>query len=184
MMDMRRHWSQDGYVRAYRFAAQAHLGQTVPGTDLLYIMHLSFVSMEVMAALSVEEGHDEDLAVQCALLHDVIEDTEVTYKQVAAGFGQPVADGVLALTKDVTLPKHRQMEDSLGRIQQRPYEVWMVKLADRIANLQPPPAYWTLERIAGYREEAGRIYEALQEASPLLAARLLGKMEEYKAFLG
>ncbi|MEW5988643.1 MAG: HD domain-containing protein [Chloroflexota bacterium] len=184
MINGRRQWSQDGYIKAYRFAAQAHLGQTVPGTNLPYIMHLSFVSMEVIAALNAEAAHDEDLAVQCALLHDVIEDTEVTYDQVRAEFGTQIADGVLALTKDVTLPKHLQIDDSLCRIKQQPHEVWMVKLADRISNLQPPPAYWTLERIAGYREEAGGIYEALQEASPLLEARLLGKMEEYKAFLG
>ena len=65
-------WSQDQYIKAYQFAALAHWGQFVPGTDIAYIMHLSFVSMEVIAALRTEQGHDEDLAVQCALLHDVI----------------------------------------------------------------------------------------------------------------
>jgi (p)ppGpp synthase/HD superfamily hydrolase len=176
-------WSQDDYARAYRFAAQAHQGQTVPGTDLPYIMHLSFVSMEVIAALGAEPGRDGNLAVQCALLHDVIEDTDVTFDQVEAAFGNAVAQGVLALSKDETLEKSRQMQDSLRRIQQQPREVWMVKLADRISNLAPPPYYWTKEKIARYREEATEIYDALHSASRFLAARLLDKIEAYKAYL-
>jgi (p)ppGpp synthase/HD superfamily hydrolase len=98
-------WSQDDYIRAYRFAAAAHHGQMVPCTDLPYIMHLSFVSMEVIAALNVEHHRDGNLAVVCALLHDVIEDTDVTYQQVEAEFGERVAEGVLALSKDQMIEK-------------------------------------------------------------------------------
>ncbi len=174
-------WSQDEYARAYRFAARAHLGQKVPGSEIPYVMHLSLVSMEVIAALRVEEVADENLAVQCALLHDVIEDTEVTYEQVAAEFGERVAQGVLALTKDAALEKARQMADSLRRIRQQPHAVWLVKLADRISNLAPPPHYWTPEKIAGYGEEAQAIYAALHEASPYLAARLKQRIDAYPA---
>ena len=87
-------WSQDSYTRAYRFAAKAHRGQTYPGTGLPYIMHISFVSIEVIAALHADPGRKGDLAVQCALLHDVIEDTDVTPDCVRAEFGAQVADGV------------------------------------------------------------------------------------------
>jgi (p)ppGpp synthase/HD superfamily hydrolase len=66
-------WSQEVYTSAYRFAAEAHHGQLFPGTKLPYIMHVSFVSMEVLAALAQEPTRDGNLAVQCALLHDVIE---------------------------------------------------------------------------------------------------------------
>jgi len=76
---MLNHWSQDKYITAYKFAAEAHNGQLVPGTTLPYIMHVSFVAMEITAALSVEQVDKPDLAVQCALLHDTIEDTDVTY---------------------------------------------------------------------------------------------------------
>ncbi len=176
-------WSQDTYLRAYRFAAQAHLGQLVPGTQVSYIMHLSFVSMEVIAALAEDLGRDGDLAVQCALLHDVVEDTQVTYARVEAEFGAQVALGVLALTKDPALDKPLQMPDSLRRIRQQPYEIWMVKLADRISNLAPPPDYWTKDKIAWYREEALEIYAALHPASDLLARRLLEKIEAYRAYL-
>lgn len=172
-------WSQDTYLAALRFAAEAHSGQTITGTDLPYLLHLSLVGMEVIAALHAEPGHDADLAVQCALLHDVIEDTPVGYAEVAARFGAAVADGVLALTKDPALPKDQQMADSLARIQLQPPSVWLVKLADRICNLQPPPAHWTPAKAAAYRAEAELIAHTLGEASPLLAARLRAKIAGY-----
>lgn len=177
-------WSQDEYIDAYLFAAKAHQGQVVPGTGFPYIMHVNFVAMEVIAALAVEKGHNENLAVQCALLHDVIEDTAITYEQVKAEFGQAVADGVLALSKDKNLDKGLQLGDSLNRIQKQPQEVWMVKLADRITNLQHQPSYWTKAKIGHYREEACLIHDTLADASQLLAGRLLQKIETYKGFIG
>ncbi|MBN2088058.1 bifunctional (p)ppGpp synthetase/guanosine-3',5'-bis(diphosphate) 3'-pyrophosphohydrolase [candidate division KSB1 bacterium] len=176
-------WSQDAYIHALRFAATAHQGQKYPGTDLPYLMHLNFVSMEVMAALSVETANNPDLAVQCAILHDVLEDTQMTYHQLATEFGEKVAQGVKALTKDPSLPKPLQMVDSLKRIQVQPFEIWMVKLADRISNLQTPPSYWTNEKIIQYREEAILIYESLKTGSTYLANRLMDKMEKYREFV-
>ncbi len=178
-----RNWSQDGYTKAYRFAARAHNGQLVPGTDLPYIMHLSFVSMEVIACLEKERHHDGDLAVQCALLHDVIEDTPITYQDVEREFGPRVAQGVLALTKNESLAKDRRTHDSLLRIRQQPDEIWIVKLADRICNLAPPPAHWNREKIERYREEAIEIYDALSAASDYLSKRLAMKIEEYKRYV-
>ena len=172
-------WSQELYIKAYRFAAQAHDGQLYPGTGLPYLMHLSFVSMEVLGVLSVESGHDGDLAVQCALLHDAIEDTDVTYDLVESNFGVKVADGVLALSKNPEIPKSRQLANSLQRIKQQPPDIWIVKLADRISNLQPPPPHWTKEKIVRYRDEAIEIHAALKDASPFLAARLVKKIENY-----
>ncbi len=58
--------------------------------------------MEITAALSVEPVDNPNLAVQCALLHDTIEDTDVTYDQVKDQFGTDGADGVMALTIDET----------------------------------------------------------------------------------
>ena len=67
-------WTQEQYLKAYRFAAEVHNGQKFPGTEFPYIMHLSFVCMEIIAALTHEPERDGNLAIQCALLHDVIED--------------------------------------------------------------------------------------------------------------
>lgn len=175
-------WHQDDYRKAYRFAAQAHKWQKVPGTDLPYIMHLSFVVMEIIAALRNNDDYDGNLAVQCALLHDVIEDTRTRYEQVETEFGEAVAGGVLALSKDKKLDKSLQMADSLKRIKQQPREIWMVKLADRITNLQPPPWYWSKDKISHYGEEALTIYNALREANDALANRLLAQIEQYKAY--
>jgi (p)ppGpp synthase/HD superfamily hydrolase len=173
------HWSQELYIKAYRFAAQAHQGQIYPGTGLPYIMHLSFASMEILGVLNAEPGHDGDLAVQCALLHDSIEDTAVTYTDLASTFGVKVADGVQALSKDPALAKSQQLTDSLQRIRSQPPEIWMVKLADRISNLQPPPPHWRQEKIIRYRDEAIEIHAALKDASPFLALRLAEKIENY-----
>ncbi|HLJ55351.1 MAG TPA: HD domain-containing protein [Chthonomonadaceae bacterium] len=178
-----RPWSQDTYLKAYLFAANAHLGQLVPGTEISYLMHLSIVAMEVIAALRHEPGHEEELAVQCALLHDVIEDTAVTFEQVATAFGPAVAAGVGALTKRKQASKAEAMADSLSRIRQQPREVWLVKLADRICNLQPPPHYWTSEKRIAYREEARQILEALGGASAYLAARLAHKIDAYGDYI-
>jgi (p)ppGpp synthase/HD superfamily hydrolase len=172
-------WSQDAYLEAYRFAAEAHLGQLYPGTEISYLMHLGFVSMELLAALAVEEHADGDLAVRCALLHDTVEDTAITRGQLVERFGEAVAAGVAALTKNEALPKAERMSDSLRRIREQPREVWLVKLADRISNLAPPPAHWDAAKIAAYRVEAAEILSALGDASPFLAARLRTRMEGY-----
>ena len=167
------------YRQAWRFAAEAHQGQRYPGTELPYLLHLGYVVLEVAAALQVETVEQPVLAMQCALLHDVLEDTAVSYPQLQARFGTAVAEGVLALTKDARLAKEAQMADSLARIRRQPPEIALVKLADRISNLDPPPPYWDSTRIAHYRQEAQQILAALGEASPLLAERLRRKMAAY-----
>jgi (p)ppGpp synthase/HD superfamily hydrolase len=181
-------WTQDDYIKAYRFTADRHNNQKYPGTDLPYIMHLSYVCMEVIAALRVsavaeETLAEETLAVQCALLHDVIEDTPTTYDEVKQTFGLAVADGVMALTKSPTLEKSQKMADSLQRLQQQPAAVQLVKLADRITNLQAPPHYWSREKIAAYREESIVIHRLLKGANEDLADRLQQKIEEYQQWL-
>ncbi|MGA9752814.1 MAG: HD domain-containing protein [Acidobacteriota bacterium] len=172
-------WSQDEYLETYTFAASAHLGQEVPGSELPYIVHVNLVTMEVIAALRAEPDRDESLAVRCALLHDVLEDTAVSHEEIERRFGAAVAAGVRALSKNDALEKSARMADSLRRIREQPREVWMVKLADRITNLQPPPAHWTKEKIGRYLNEAEVIRAALRDASPFLHARLQNKMKTY-----
>ncbi|MCX7782840.1 MAG: HD domain-containing protein [Meiothermus sp.] len=173
-------WSQDACLAALAFAAKAHHGQTIPDSELPYVLHVVQVCMEVMAAL--DDMTHPDLAVQCALLHDTLEDTPTTMAQLEGTFGSAVAWGVQALTKNSHLSKDRAMLDSLQRIQAQPKEVWMVKLADRITNLQAPPASWTPAKIAAYRAEAEIILRELGPASPSLARRLAQKLEAYRAF--
>jgi (p)ppGpp synthase/HD superfamily hydrolase len=102
---------------------------------------------------------------------------------VETTFGSSVAQGVLALTKNESLPKEQRMRDSLERIKQQPHEVWLVKLADRIANLAPPPHYWNKDKIKRYREEAIEIHQMLHGASVCLSQRLGSKIDEYEMYL-
>ena len=70
-------WNQEKYIKAWNFASIVHNGQTLPGTDLPYINHIGNVAMEAMAAIANDTRiNNPDLLVQCALLHDVIEDTK------------------------------------------------------------------------------------------------------------
>lgn len=177
-------WTQEKYNQTILFVAQAHKEQKLPGSDLPYLVHLSNVAMEVITAIAQEsEGIDSDLAMQAALLHDSIEDTELNYEDVQREFGTAIADGVLALTKNETLPKAEQMLDSLQRIKLQPREIGMVKLADRITNLQKPPHYWNSEKIARYQKEARLILEKLAGSHKYLENRLAQKIETYGKFI-
>lgn len=169
------------YRRALFFAADAHGRQTTPDARRPYVVHVVAVSAEVLAVHAAERWERGDLAVACALLHDVLEDTATPAAELAAQFGAEVADGVAALTKDALLPKSSRMADSLRRIRLQPREVWCVKLADRIVNLAPPPSSWTPAKIERYREEAVTVADALGDASPALHARLREKIAAYGA---
>ena len=176
-------WSQEEYIRAYHFAAKAHRGQEYSGTELPYLIHLSFVSMEIIAVLKVEEVNHPDLVVQCALLHDVLEDTEVSGQKLKEEFGTEVTNGVKALTKKKGGENSERLRDSLKRIKHQPHEIWMVKLADRISNLQPPPFNWDQIKIKTYWESSTEIYKALKDSSPYLGERLLQKIDNYSNYI-
>ncbi len=176
-------WNPETWLKASRFAAEAHIRQQVPGTELPYLLHLTSVAMEVVGALVYEEDLDGDLAVACALLHDTVEDTAITVAQVTAIFGPAVAAGVAALSKDASLPKSERMADSLQRLGAQPPSVQLVKLADRITNLQPPPSHWSTDKTRRYVDEAEDILAALGASSPYLAARIRSKIDAYRMAL-
>ncbi|MCP4410267.1 MAG: bifunctional (p)ppGpp synthetase/guanosine-3',5'-bis(diphosphate) 3'-pyrophosphohydrolase [Gammaproteobacteria bacterium] len=179
-----KHWSQDLYLKAWNYACRAHNGQNMPGSELPYINHVGAVAMEILGTISRDETiEDPDLALQCALLHDVIEDTSIDVEEIKWQFGEAVAQGVLALSKNPDLPdKEQQMQDSLIRIKSQPREVWMVKLADRITNLQAPPRYWPIRKVAQYHAQAALILETLGSASKPLSDRLHTRLKEYRRF--
>jgi len=175
--------TQTLYQSAIKFAAEKHLGQKVPGTDLPYVVHLSNVAMEVIIASFNTDNFNLGLAVQAALLHDTIEDAFVEFAELENKFGIEVATAVSALTKNDDLPKEQSMKDSLARIKKMPSEVWAVKLADRISNLQSPPAYWDNGKKISYLEEARVILNELKNGNEFLARRLETKIEEYRIYI-
>lgn len=185
---MKNNWDRDKYKKAWDFASVKHSGQYYgaieKGVQIEYLNHLGTVSMEMLWFLAnTKNTYNADLAVLCAILHDTLEDTNATFVEIEAKFGKDVANGVLALTKNMKLPKAEQMQDSLDRIKQQPKEVWLVKLADRISNLSAPAHYWNNDKIKSYREEAKVIYSILGEADELMAKRLEERIERYLDFL-
>lgn len=180
-------FSQTLYKKALECASLSHKEQKTPH-GYPYLHHVTSVAMEVMAMITVEKpSFDEaNIALQCALLHDVIEDTKTSEQELRAHYliEAKVIEGVKALTKDKTLPhKKAQMQDSLERLLLQPTCVQWVKLADRITNLDIPPYFWNRAKIVQYQKEAKEILHVLQNASSYLAKRLQERINVYDAYI-
>jgi GTP pyrophosphokinase len=80
------------------FATCAHAGQTRKFTGVPYITHPIAVA-SIAKGLAKWKGVDVSLLEKVALLHDVLEDTDVTYEELVAAFGEEVASRVKILTK-------------------------------------------------------------------------------------
>ncbi len=79
--------------RAIALSARAHDGQARKGTDIPYFSHPVHVAM-----LLAKAGADEDLVI-AGLLHDVLEDTDVSAAELEAEFGAAVVALVNAVTE-------------------------------------------------------------------------------------
>jgi (p)ppGpp synthase/HD superfamily hydrolase len=181
-------WSIDEMQEVWYLVSKLHDGQKYGGTkegeQIEYINHIGSVTFEIINALNFTENIDAALAIKCAILHDVIEDTAFNYSDVKDLFGTEVANGVLALSKNEEIEgKLEKMLDSIKRIKEQPKEVWAVKMADRITNLFAPPYYWTKEKIINYIKESEIILEELKDGNGYLAERLKTKIKDYHIFL-
>jgi len=79
--------------KALVFATEHHQHQHRKGTKIPYMVHLLNVCK------LVAENNCSDDVLAAALLHDVVEDTDVTIEQVAASFGDTVAEIVKGATE-------------------------------------------------------------------------------------
>ena len=174
---------QSHYQKAIKFAGEKHGDQKIPGTQTSYMVHLSNVAMEIMIAANHTSNFDLSFALQVALLHDVLEDTAVNFKELELEFGSEIAEAVLALSKDETLEAAAQIPDSLKRIQSHAKEVWAVKLSDRISNMQEPPAHWDQAKIIAYQKMARLILATLKGGNAYLEKRLDEKILAYNEFI-
>lgn len=173
---------------AIQFAVIAHGNQVRKGNEHLpYVFHCIDVANEIFyySGLTVEEMR---IASIIAILHDTIEDTPVTQGDISDQFGDDVAQGVGALSKNESVSctgnsKLAQLTESITRIKQFPKYVWAVKLADRISNLKSFPAMWGREKITEYLSEASLIARELGEASEGLHARLLARIAQTRVML-
>ena len=177
--------TQTLYQNAIKFATSKHeeKSQKVKGTELPYVVHLSNVAMEILIASPATENFNLDFAIQVALLHDTLEDTNTGFSELQKEFGIEVANAVEALSKKNSVPKEEQMNDSIARTKKLQMEVWAIKLADRITNLQPPPPNWSKEKRLKYQEQARTILSELGHGNEFLSKRLAYKIEEYGNYI-
>lgn len=157
-------------TRAYHFAATRHVDQRRKGAAAEpYINHLTEVAELVAGAT---QGQDLNLII-AAVLHDAIEDTPTTLKELEDHFGQDVAGLVAEVSDDKSLPKQVRKDLQAEHAAHASERVQVLKLADKIANLRAlatsPPPDWSSSRIAEYAEWASKVVAQCRSASPALA---------------
>jgi len=182
-MNRNREMLQDIYSKAIIFAAKAHRGQSIPGSEIPYIVHCARVCYEAVSVAEQRKDLDHKLLINCALLHDTLEDTASNYNDILSAFGEDTAEGVLALTKNKSIEKNLRMEDSLLRIGKMTPEIAIVKMADRITNLDQPPDHWDNEKISAYLEESEIIFLHLEGSDKTASKRLMAKIINYRKFV-
>ena len=122
-------------VRAYRFSDVAHAGQ-VRHSGEPYVSHCVEVA-RILADLQLDTT-----TVTSGLLHDIVEDTDVTIEDVEREFGPEIAQIVDGLTKIANLPlssrEERQVENYRKLLLSiaKDARVILIKLADRLHNMR------------------------------------------------
>ncbi len=120
---------------AYKFAKSMHTGQKRRSGDP-YILHPVEVAY-IAAQLSLDVH-----AISACLLHDVVEDTGCSYEDVAAMFGETVAelvDGVTKLDQIKYSSREEQQVENLRKMffaMSKDIRVVVIKLIDRLHNMR------------------------------------------------
>lgn len=137
------------------YATKMHSGQKRKGSGAPYILH----PIEVADIVSTVTK-DEDI-MTAAVLHDVLEDTAATEKEVVDAFGERV----LALVKSETENKRRSLppeatwrirkEESLDELKGSSKEVKILWLGDKLSNMR------SLYR--GYVERGDDVFDIFHE---------------------
>jgi len=173
-------WNDEKFIKAMFFAIKAHENQKmIYPVNMPYSAHLLGVLQFAIIGGLTEKDLNWDLLVQTALLHDTVEDTNTTYEQLKNEFGILVADGVLALTKNENLHKKLQMKDCINKIKLLTKEIAMVKLADRLFNMQSRVPVWSKERQEEYKNEAQLICNELGFSNEFLKIKLQSAINSY-----
>jgi (p)ppGpp synthase/HD superfamily hydrolase len=143
----------DRLGEAYAFAARAHEGQTRPAGEP-YPAHL----LEVLQIL-VEGASSRDVdQLVAALLHDVVEDTPVTSRELRQRFGNVVAElvGWVTMPLSDTGDRAQVRLAYLEHLRQAPSVVRRLKLADRYSNVQRLDTHPRPQKRRSYFEETVR----------------------------
>lgn len=154
-----RSFNMERIQAAYEMAKRAHAGQNRKDGSP-YVTHC--VSA---AQIALEMGLDED-SIIATLLHDIIEDTELTHDDISREFGTTVADlveGVTKLTRvQYTSKEDEQMENMRKMLlaMAKDIRVILIKIADRLHNMRTM-AYQSAEKQRMKSLETMEIYAPL-----------------------
>jgi (p)ppGpp synthase/HD superfamily hydrolase len=122
---------QPVWQRAAAFAARMHTHDTRDDEETPYFSHPARVAMTVSCIFE----HGDDATIAAAYLHDVMENTDEGYDQLAEEFGAEIADMVVALTKNMMLPREERDEEYMQRLSKADWRARLVKLADQYDNM-------------------------------------------------
>jgi (p)ppGpp synthase/HD superfamily hydrolase len=156
-------------LRAADRAARWHVHQRRKGiAQEPHINHL----LEVASLVAEATGGTDPNLVIAALLHDAIEDQGVTSETIGNEFGQHVADIVMEVTDDKTLPKNERKRRQVENAGKKSHKAKLIKLADKTSNLRTiasgPAADWSVERRLEYIEWAKSVVTGVRGTSPWL----------------
>ena len=127
--------NKDLVDRAFRLAESAHEGQ-LRKSGQPYIIHPLSVAI-VLAQMGMDAA-----SIAAALLHDVVEDTDVTKEDIAKTFNEEIAvlvDGVTKLGKVSLSNKEEQQAENIRKMliaMSHDIRVIIIKLADRLHNMR------------------------------------------------
>jgi (p)ppGpp synthase/HD superfamily hydrolase len=116
---------------AYQVAREAHEGQRRKDNAAPYLTHPRRVAELISGA-----GLDDEV-VAAALLHDVVEDSELDRSDIAREFGTRVAEIVAALTEDETIDDYETRKaEHRDRVEAAGPDAVAIYTADKLSNLR------------------------------------------------
>jgi len=145
---------------ALQYATQAHAGQTRAG-GAPYISHPISVADSIK---QYKKSHNLDALISAALLHDTVEDTDTTHEALHDLFGGLVASLVQELTSDKEKIQQMGKADYLAqKMAAMSSYALVIKLADRLDNVQDIATAKTPEWRAKYRAETEKILDYIEK---------------------
>lgn len=121
-------------MKSLIFASKAHAGQVRKYTGEPYISHPIAVGLLVADAMRGDEWtkKERDIAIDCAVLHDVVEDTYVTIEDIQREFGDAIAKGVWFLSDPPNFVGNRKLRKKMTRerLKNAPDYIKLVKACD------------------------------------------------------
>ena len=177
---------QANLLNAVIFATKKHQGQKRKGKNQdPYIFHPLNVAKVIM---EIGQIVDQDIVI-AAVLHDTLEDTKTSKKELTQYFGHKVTDIVAEVSDDKSLDKNERKRRQVRHAPSLTYEARVVKLGDKLVNcrdiLSSPPAGWSKRRLQEYIQWAFDVIDQIRGTNEHLEAAfdtLVIEAEEQLAF--